>query len=189
MKNILILLLLTCGFGCSNYAQNSESYSDKYNIGSISMPAATSEKLDTIITPKFKLVASQNMAYIDNKKYSPSTFSYDCYFPTILSEFDFFEMKKDSVTVNRLLENMINGAQSQSNSEIIGKTYFTYPEPGVKVTLLNHETNTKGVCRIIIFDNYVISTRATGANDNYENDVEDKFFKSLKINPETRKRH
>jgi len=144
--------------------------------------------LDTINTSEFKLVVSQNIGYYDNPKKSPSAFSYDCYFPTKLSEFDLYEMKKDPNKVNRLFESMIDGAQRQSNSEVIEKAHFTYPEPGVKITLFNFESNIKSICRIIIFDNYVISINATGASEVYNNDAEEKFFNSLKVNPENRHR-
>lgn len=83
---------------------------------------------------------------------------------------------------------MINGAKGKSKSEVVEKKYFNFPEPGIKVKLLNSETKSVAICRIIIFDNYVIATCAAGTKDNFSSDMENKFFNTLKINNENRNR-
>lgn len=188
MRPTILFTLIICLIGCSEKMDNWVIYEDPFNIGSISLPSQPNETRDTVATSAFKLVTSINMTSIDNKTNSPSTFCYDLYFPTDIKEFDLFQMKKDSNTVNRLFDNMIQGTLRKSNSRVSEKKYFDYPEPGVKVTMLNNVSNDIGVCRIIIFDNYVIMTSAVGRNDEFSEDVEDEFFKSLKINSENRNR-
>jgi hypothetical protein len=148
------------------------------------MPNTPTEKLDTLNGPTFKLVMSINQAEVSDKL----AFSYSLYFPTNINEFDYFQIKKDSTTLNALFDSMIKGAEKNSNSEVIARTYFNYPEPGVKITMHFNETKDIAICRIVIFDNYVISTASTGTNDEFSLEMEDKFFKSLKINPKNRNR-
>jgi hypothetical protein len=188
MKLIVVPFLFLCFLACSNSIDNWLTFKDGFNIGSISLPNKPNETIDTTVTSAFKLISSVNLSTIDNKSNSPSTFGYDLYFPTEINEFDFFKMKKDPTTVSRLFDKMILGAQRKSDSEVKEKIYFDYPEPGVKVILLNKETNQKGICRIIIFDNYIIMTSAVGTYDHYTEDIEDKFFKTLKVNSENRNR-
>ena len=188
MIKLILLLPLFSILSCNPKLENWITYSDHFNIGSISLPKMPQENLDTTTTPNFKLVSSLNLSSIDNKKNSPSTFSYDLYFPTNIQEFDLYEMKKDSNIVNKLFDNMIRGAQRKSNTQIKEKNYFNYPEPGAKFILVNDETKNIGVVRIIIFDNYIISTNATGTEANFSYEIENEFFSTLKIKSEGRNR-
>ena len=189
MRIILIALFLIYTGGCSN--NNFDhwiTFKDTFNIGSISMPEKPSEHVDTAKTGTFSLVSSVNAAALNNEKASPSKFYYNLYFATDLHEFDLFKMKQDSATVNKLFEHMINEAKKIADCEVIEKVYFNYPEPGVKITLLNSKTNTLGICRILIFDNYIIATSAVGTKNNFSNSLEDKFFNSLTISSANRNR-
>jgi hypothetical protein len=188
MKKTILTIVFISILACKNNLDNWIIYKDSYNIGSISLPENPNVNIDTIVTPKFKLVSSIHIASLKDRSTSPSAFSYDIYFPTDNNEFDLFQKKQDSITLDRLFEGMIKGAQNKSGCEVKEKTYFKFPEPGVKVTLINLETKRMGVCRIIIFDNYVIATTANGSIDSYSYEMEDKFFNSLNINPEKRNR-
>jgi len=188
MRKITIVLLLICLWGCSNSFDHWITFTDAFNIGSISMPAKPKEQIDTLKTGAFTLVSSINTASLNNEETSPSTFYYNVYFPTYIKEFDLFKMKQDSAIVNRLFEYMMTEAKKITDCEVIEKSYFNYPEPGVKITLLNSQTNTLGVCRILIFDNYIIATSAVGKRDNFSNEVENKFFNTLNVTLKTRNR-
>jgi len=189
MRKIIIALFLICLWGCSNNFDNWITYADAFHIGSISLPAKPNEQIDTVKNGSFTLVSSINMASLNNEETSPATFYYNVYFPTDINEFDLFKMKQDSTIVNKLFEYMITEAKRMCNCEVIEQLYFNYPEPGVKITLLNSQTNILGVCRIIIFDNYFIVTSAVGKRDNFSNSLEDKFFNTLRIIPKNRNRN
>jgi hypothetical protein len=148
------------------------------------MPIKPTERLDTMLGPNFNLIMLISQAEVSNEL----SFAYSLYFPTNINEYDLFQMKKDSNALNILFESMISGAEKNSNSEVVAKTYFNFPEPGVKITFRFNDTKDITICRIIIFDNYVISTNSTGTNDEFSIELEDRFFKSLKVNPKNRNR-
>lgn len=188
MRKIIFLFIILCFYGCKNRFENWIVYNDNYNIGSISLPHHPTINIDTAANSAYKIIFELNSAALDNKESSPSAFTYDIYFPTNINEFDLFQMKKDSNTVKQLFENMIKGAQRKSKSEVREKSYFNYPEPGMKATLYSTEQNLITVCRLIIFDNYIIGTSATGKDKNFSFEMEEDYFKTLKINPPKRNR-
>ncbi len=152
------------------------------------MPTTPTERIDTIPSESFAIIYASHMSSIDNEGVSPSTFGYNIYFPTDNTALDFFEIKKDTAKTNQVFENMIQGALSNSVSELGEKSYFSYPEPGVRFTAINKSNGMLGICRLIIFDNYVILTGAYGTTGSFSNESEEEFFKSLKINSGKRNR-
>ena len=178
---LTILIALTVTPGCKTKLDNWITYKDKFDLGSISLPSAPKETIDTVVTSNYKLVHSSNISAFPNKDISPSAFGYDLVFPTNISEFDLFQMKKDSSIVNKLFYNMMKGAEYTTNSLIKDKLFFNYHnEPAVKFTLYNETDKQKSIGRIIIFDNYVLLTTATGIESKYSEEVEEAFFNTLK---------
>ena len=188
MKNLFLTIIIITSLSCKSQLDNWITFSDKFNIGSILLPKQPLESVDTIVTPTFKLIQCANVIALDNKVISPSAFNYSIIFPTNINDFDFFKMKKDSNVVNTLFNNMINGAINNSNSILISKEYFHYPEPGVKITLHNSISKQTSVTRIIIFDDFVINTNATGKDSDFDNKIEETYFNSLKVNSDKRTR-
>jgi len=160
------------------------TYSDKYDIGSVSLPGELTEMLDTISFPTFKLV----MVNITATSNDDNAFGYSLIFPTALSQFDMFQLKKDSSRLNTIFESMINGVEANFKGETVAKNYFNYPEPGVRTALQIKLTNQIVICRVIVFDDYIISTNAVGNDEQILTAKEDVFFKTLKVNPEKRNR-
>ena len=188
MKTLLFSIIIITTLSCKAKLDKWITFHDKFNIGEITIPKQPVESVDTMITPKFKLVHNVNVISLDNKDNSPSTFEYDIIFPTNNNDFDLFKMKKDTNIVNSLFNNMINSAISKSNTQLMHVESFKYPEPGVKIIVHDNNNKLTGVTRIIIFDNFVVVTTATGNDSKYNYEIEETFFKSLNINTDKRTR-
>ncbi|MFD1631318.1 hypothetical protein [Pseudopedobacter beijingensis] len=179
MRVFLLLTSITLIFSCKGKIGDWEVYKDRYNISSISFPNLPAERIDTTTN---SLVNYTMLSTLDSIDTSPSVFAKHILYPVNIAELDLFTIKKDSNRLNSLFMKMIDGALNQSNSILKSKDFFIYPEPGVKFVTIDQTNSMKTVSRIIIFDNLVINTNATGKSDIFDEETEVKFFNSLKIN-------
>lgn len=184
MRLILLLTLLTL-LSCNNKISDWEVHKDRYNISSISFPNLPAERIDTTTN---NIVNYTMLSTLDSIDVSPSVFAKHILYPINIAELDLFNIKKDSIRLNNLFMKMIDGALNQSNGVLKSKVFFTYPEPGVKFVIIDHANSMKTISRIIIFDNFVINTNATGKESSFDEETEQQFFNSLKVNSDKSKR-
>lgn len=177
-----IVVLLSA---CKNRLEKWITFNDEFNIGSISLPSYPNLYADTAFEQNYAIVKIAYISSLETEEKGPSAFSYTI-FSFLGDGINLVEKKKDSTKLNALFNNMINGALFKANATLTEKVPFNYPEPGMKFTLSNNINGSIAVCRLVIFDNYIILTSANGKKEDFSYELEEDFFETLKINSEKR---